>query len=75
MGDIIDDMNSPNVSKISVIKGQSTHNGMNMSLANPITPINQTVDSSPMKINLKQATDTNTSGSPDVRDTKILNTK
>ena len=48
---------------------------MNMSLANPITPINQTVDNSPIKINLNQPTDNNTSGSPDTKDTKILNTK
>jgi len=68
-------MNSPNVSKISMIKGQSTLNGMNMSLNNPITPINQTAESrSPVKINLNQGNDNNTSGSPDMRDPKILST-
>jgi len=75
INDIIDDMNSPNVSKISMIKGQSTLNGMNMSLNNPITPINQTAESrSPVKINLNQGNYNNTSGSPDMRDAKILST-
>jgi len=34
------EMNSPDVSKISTIKGNSTHNGMNFNITNPITPMN-----------------------------------